>query len=356
MSKMYWTKEKCINVAKKSKSRSFFKKKYNGAWYFCKRNGFLDDINKILPKDGRRKWTKEICGKIALKYNYRSDFEKNDVKAYRASQSNGWLDEICLHMNYKTKPKGYWTKEKCKKEALKYDTKKDWINNSNVSYLKALENLDFYNECTQHMKILGSKNKRLVYVFFFKKTNSIYIGITSNNERRKKNHLCDNKSPVYRHMINNNESPEYYEISDYIDFKEAVSLEIKLILIYDNSKLNLLNKTNGGELGSSKLFWTKQRCRSEVLNYSSRSEFKKNAGGGYKSALLNGWLDEICLHMKYLQLPNGYWSNNKIRCFNEGIKYKNINQFKLNSSGAYNAIVKNRWYGEFKQYKKLKEP
>ena len=97
--------------------------------------------------------------------------------------------------------------------------------------------------------------------------------------------------------------------------------------------------------------WTKDMCLNEALKYKYRFEFKFNSAGAYNASVRNKWLDEVCLHMQYKQLPNGYWSDNKLKCFDEGIKYKNINQFKLNCAGAYNAIIKNRWYSEFKIYK-----
>ena len=34
------------------------------------------------------------------------------------------------------KPSGYWTKERCKEEALKYNTKQDLRNNNNAVYQK----------------------------------------------------------------------------------------------------------------------------------------------------------------------------------------------------------------------------
>lgn len=37
------------------------------------------------------------------------------------------------------KPRGYWTKEKCQEEALKYESRKDFMKNSKTSYNKALK-------------------------------------------------------------------------------------------------------------------------------------------------------------------------------------------------------------------------
>ena len=46
-----------------------------------------------------------------------------------------------------------------------------------------------------------------------------------------------------------------------------------------------------------KNFWTKENCTSEALKFNNRSDFAKGRGHGYQTALINGWLDEICSHM-----------------------------------------------------------
>lgn len=46
----------------------------------------------------RNYWTKEKCKEDALKYNIRENFKKGYVSAYNAALRNKWLDEICLHM------------------------------------------------------------------------------------------------------------------------------------------------------------------------------------------------------------------------------------------------------------------
>ena len=43
-------------------------------------------------------WTKERCDEDALKYNSRSEWNKNNSSAYSAAHKNGWLDECCKHM------------------------------------------------------------------------------------------------------------------------------------------------------------------------------------------------------------------------------------------------------------------
>ena len=77
------------------------------------------DKKDIKP---RNHWTKERCTEEALKYIDRFSFQSQAAGAYDAALRNKWLDEICGHMVQYKKLHGYWTKERCAKEALKYET------------------------------------------------------------------------------------------------------------------------------------------------------------------------------------------------------------------------------------------
>lgn len=50
-------------------------------------------------------WTKEKCHEEALKYETKSDFQKFSKSAYSSARKNIWIDEICSHMNILVKPK-----------------------------------------------------------------------------------------------------------------------------------------------------------------------------------------------------------------------------------------------------------
>lgn len=53
-------------------------------------------------------------------------------------------------------------------------------------------------------------------------------------------------------------------------------------------------------------YWTKARCLEEAKKFNARRDFQKKAGGAYNSALNNGWLDDVCMHMKQLEYQNKY--------------------------------------------------
>lgn len=120
--KGYWNdKNNCAKVAALCSSRYEFSKKYYSAYNSSLKNGWIDDICKHMP--GRSipcgYWNKEKCRLEALKYSNRTEFSKQSNGAYTAALKKGWLDEICKHMVVKWQHK--WDKESCRKEALKYN-------------------------------------------------------------------------------------------------------------------------------------------------------------------------------------------------------------------------------------------
>lgn len=67
-----------------------------------------------------------------------------------------------------------------------------------------------------------------------------------------------------------------------------------------------------GDKGSGMRKWTKQSVKEIASTYLSRDVFRKENLGAYDTALRNGWLKEICSHMKYI----GSRSNPEIELYN----------------------------------------
>ena len=44
--------------------------------------------------------------------------------------------------------------------------------------------------------------------------------------------------------------------------------------------------------------WTYEKCKEDAMKYNKRNDFKKKSNSAYNSARLNGWLEDICSHMK----------------------------------------------------------
>lgn len=135
--KIYWTKEKCEEEAKKYHTINDFSNLSSSAYSIAVQRGWLKDITKHISrkKKDSNYWTKERCLEEAKKYEYKIDFELFSKSAYNECSENGWLEEACSHMKrkkgFKTK---HWTYELCLEEAQHYLSKKEFRQKSNKAY------------------------------------------------------------------------------------------------------------------------------------------------------------------------------------------------------------------------------
>jgi len=148
--KLYWTYEKCKEVALLCEHRTIFRMKYSGAYASSKRNDWLDDVCSHMI-DGNIIWTYEKCKEIALKYDMKKDFYKNEKQAYNSCINNNWLDKLCSHMTELKNKNNFFTYEKCKEIALKYNKKTLFLQEQQYSYKIAFKN-NWLDDICSHME------------------------------------------------------------------------------------------------------------------------------------------------------------------------------------------------------------
>ena len=341
-SKLYWTKERCKEVAIQFNTKSEFMKNYLGAYESCLNNNWLGEVceHMLVIQRPSGYWTYENCKEEALKYTTMNDFRHNGKGAYNAAHKNKWTKEITSHMIKTQKPTGYWTYENCKNEALKYKNKSEFIKMSGGAYESSRDN-KWLDEICSHMKILGNLLLRLVYAYEFS-DNYVYIGLTCNEIKRNNQHFIT--GPVHNHTIITKLNPIKKILTDgYVSVVDAVKLEGFYVEKYKNEGWNILNKAKTGAVGTNKLIWTKEKCQEEALKYDNRSIFSKMSNGAYDSAHRHKWLDEICSHIIQLRKPNNYWTKEK--CQEEALKYDNRSDF-YNNSKAYDLAHRHKWLDE----------
>jgi predicted GIY-YIG superfamily endonuclease len=186
------------------------------------------------------------------------------------------------------KPNNYWTKERCKDVALLCQTKTEFINKYSGAYDASLNN-KWLNEICTHMKILGSRYKRCIYVYEFS-DNSAYIGLTYNLKERQKDRNNKLNDAVTKYINETGIQPFRKQLTEYIDVEEAIKLEGFYVEKYRNEGWNILNRSKTGSIGGGNLKWTFEACQKEALKYKTKSEFIKNNGSAYSSSKNNDWL------------------------------------------------------------------
>lgn len=136
-----WTFEKCLEEAKKSKTRKEFYDKNNSAYNSARRYGWLDKVcahmktKKVKPKGY---WTLEKCRDEAKKYKTKMEFYTKSPGAYTVLFKMGLLNIVCNNMRTK-KGNGYWTRERCKIESEKYKTITEFQNKCGGAYRASLK-------------------------------------------------------------------------------------------------------------------------------------------------------------------------------------------------------------------------
>ena len=97
-------------------------------------------------------WTKERCKADAAKYNHRSDWvERGEKGAVNAARKKGWYEECTLRMSRYVQRKVKWSLETCKVDAQKYQTRAVWQRESASAYATALRK-GWLDDCCSHMK------------------------------------------------------------------------------------------------------------------------------------------------------------------------------------------------------------
>ncbi len=239
-------------------------------------------------------WNRETCREEALKYTNISHFMKYSCGAYQKAQRNGWMDYVASHFARK------WTFETCKEEALKYEYRLDFSQKSSSAYTKARKN-GWLDVICSHMKN-GYKTNR--------------------GTGRRKFWFYENCKE---------EASKYNKRDDFrLNSKGGYMAALKHGWL-DEITVHMLEFKKHG------YYWTLDRCRAEALKYKTKGEFIKKCGSAYSAAQHKGWLGEICSHM-----PSPVeWVFES--CKTEALKYSKRWDFSRNAMGAYQVARKKGW-------------
>jgi predicted GIY-YIG superfamily endonuclease len=85
---------------------------------------------------------------------------------------------------------------------------------------------------------------------------------------------------------------------------------------------------------------TKETCRELAALCSTRAEYARRFKQAYDLARRNGWLDEFCAHMSQIVKPTGYWTS--ARCHAVAKTCATRSEFQKHHS-AYLAAYRNGW-------------
>ena len=205
----------------------------------------------------------------------------------------------------------------------------------------------WWKELTAHMIPLGNAYKRMVYVFEFP-DNSAYIGLTYDEGQRKGAHLGSEKSPVFRHIQETGQYPEFYRLTkndkgeivktedlSYIEAVDAQKLEHDALKMYKEDGWKVHNVAPAGSLGGG------VGAREKSIN--SFNEFLKDKSNSIESFKLIPKIDNIDNLVKDLSKEEQDRLYNKVKTIIEKEKIKTNDELKNVYRGAHNLIEKMGW-------------
>lgn len=303
-----WTKEKCLEKAQKCKTKYEFRKNFPQAYSAACRNKWLSDYT----------------------------FLKSEVKSFKRHPSN------------------YWTKERCAEESKKYECRKEFFDNSNTAYVKSLH-MGWLNEFTWLNDRLNNISKRTgnhnsVYAYIFEEQKAVYVGRTNNTVRRDREHLFSSESydtiarfcKIYDLMM-----PEMTILEVNLTLNESCDKEKFYIDKYRNAGYQIINRARCGNgsssIGKIGIFkWTYETCYSEAKKFKYAKDFQKSRSA-YNSARKHNWLKDYTW-LEFSRRDN-YW--NKETCEQEAKRYSSRNEFRINAGTAYRYAMNNGWINDY---------
>ena len=288
-------------------------------------------------------WSLEDLKAAAAGYTTRGEFQKGAKGAYLSALRRGLLDEVCSHMEQRLKPKGYWTLERCKEEALKYDSRVGFMRGSGSAYNVVLRN-KWLEEVCSHMEKGADGYHYMVYAVINKRLNKAYVGITKQHfNRRMSMHKKGGSTRAAE--IAQLDDTEFIELTNYSllsnELKEAESSWAREM---QDRGYEVLNKSaNFGRVGAGERIHTNESISAEAQKYKTRTELKKGSPREYDAAVSQRILDEVCSHMRGIK-PKNYWT--KERCIEVARNCQDRTDFTENEPQAYNAARNNKWIDE----------
>lgn len=200
---------------------------------------------------------------------------------------------------------------------------------------------------------MQKEKKDNIYIYLWEDFNTVYIGRTIRPKSRHYQHRHKITDTTYKFSSEHHvEHPKMIIIENDLTVEEGIEREKYWIEYYRNeTQYNVLNKTKGGETGTSdSTKWTKEFVFEEAKKYKTRSEFHKNGSGGYYVARINGWLDELFGKEKNKK-PIRKWTKEAV--FEESKKYGTRYHFQNGNGPAYRKALDNNWLDEMPWLKKV---
>lgn len=301
----------------------------------------LNELIAHIKRKKRSGYTYEELKEVAQQYDDLTEFRKKEPKIYDAINSHGLREELCVHMKRHTR-KSY-TYEELKEIASKYDSSAEFIEKDFNAY-STISKRGLMEELCGHMKRKKENytDEELIAVaqnynsltLFRKEQRNIYAAIRT---RGKIEEFCGHmKRGCHTDYTDEDLAELASRYSDITQFKKeqrqpyfAIHRRGKFDEMCSHLKRNIREA------------YTDEELKDIASKYKTKTEFSKNDGAAYQAAHKHGILDEICSHMEELHRPKWFYS--KGYCHVVALQYKTRGEFQKGSSYAYSRAFNEGW-------------
>ncbi|WP_430816416.1 hypothetical protein [Carboxylicivirga sp. RSCT41] len=346
-----WTKEELIIEARKYQTKTEFKQYSSGAYTAAYNNNWLNEICQHMKKVRFPKGylTKERCMSIASKYNTRSGFAKGHNAAYNAAIRYGWLEDVCKHMKIQGN-----RKKRCL-YVCKFPDGAIYIGLTyNFENRKSDRQLSKRDTVTRYAKLTGQDYEMIQLTDYMESTLAAEKEISMIAAEREKGTI----------VLNVDKGGGLGKIDSIWTYESVLAEAKKYTTRNQFKKISKSAYRAAQRQGWLKKVcshmvqadrtrkYNYEVIKKEAEKYSSRVDFQKGSRSVYNAAITKGCLDEVCKHMTRLVNPVGHWSFEN--CKKEALSFKTRSEFQYGHPAAYSAAQKNGWLDEIcKHMKKL---
>ena len=291
-----------------------------------------------MPKP---KWTRKVVLELAANYETLKSFREEQKGAYLYACKHNFTAELASGLKRELKPKGYWTKERCKKTAERYKTRSDFMRNEGSAYNACLRN-DWLDDVCSHMKREADGYHHCVYGIFNDRLKKAYVGITRQRVHKRFAHHRSKQNTAKSKYISAFDDTKFVQLTPY-SFKahQVKQAELSWITHYERLNYEVLNDAKQvGRTGTDRRIYTDELLAAEAAKYDRRVDFKTKSPKHYDAACAQGILDKVCLHMRSIN-KKSHW--NKETCIQFALTCKDQTDCAKANNGAYEAARTNDW-------------
>jgi predicted GIY-YIG superfamily endonuclease len=181
--------------------------------------------------------------------------------------------------------------------------------------------------CDSCTKISELKEMVPTWAFYVIRENGWFEELTSHMEYDVRKGWTDEEVLKISHQYDNisSLSKEYNGVAKYIRNRPELRKQLDEFWNKRQEEIELEKQP------------TKDECIKIALKYILRTDFRNKDRRIFEFAEKEGWIDEICGHMTRI-----YWTYE--RCKEEVLKYQYKCELYKYSKGCYNMIYQNKWY------------